>query len=253
MPDYNYTPIDIQNLTELEEINNDDYIIVSRGSVGNKSKYKIVKNYINNRIDQVSAGKKYIINDNDIRGDVFNDITNNRANGEYSHAEGQGTIANGQYLHVLGRYNKTDGDNYLFVIGNGTGDDIEKRSDAVIIDKQGNLQIAGIFRHGTEEGPQELSFINISDSERTSAEEMDKKVYYIIKDNNRISKIQKVNDVKENEIDNYNFFDTEAHKKITELSELIKPVAEGSEDEPKVGDDLATGHIICVYSAQEQE
>lgn len=35
-------------------------------------------------------------------GEIFNDYEYNRANGEYSHAEGSGTFANGDYAHAEG-------------------------------------------------------------------------------------------------------------------------------------------------------
>ena len=79
-------------------------------------------------------------------GEIFNDYTNNQATGQYSHAEGQGTIASGLVQHVQGKYNVQDTEGkYLHIVGNGTQD---TRSNAHTIDKNGNAWFAGNVKVG---------------------------------------------------------------------------------------------------------
>ena len=60
------------------------------------------------------------------------------ANGHYSHAGGIGTKASGEAQTVVGKYNIEDSDGeYLLIVGNGTSDD--KRSNAFVVDKDGNI------------------------------------------------------------------------------------------------------------------
>lgn len=63
-----------------------------------------------------------------------------QANGVASHAEGFNTIANADYQHVQGKFNKPDTSS-LFIIGNG--EDANSRSNAMMVDWNGNLKIAG--------------------------------------------------------------------------------------------------------------
>ena len=60
---------------------------------------------LNNKILQ----KPGLIKNSEIKSEVFNDIDNNKANGEYSHAEGSETQAIGQYSHTEGRGNIAEG------------------------------------------------------------------------------------------------------------------------------------------------
>ena len=62
-----------------------------------------------------------------------------RTDGRASHAEGSGTIASGEAQHVQGKYNIEDTTS-AFIIGNGTS---SKRSNALMLDWDGNLRIAG--------------------------------------------------------------------------------------------------------------
>lgn len=93
---------------------------------------------------------------------------NNTASGSYAHAEGKNVTASGLYSHaggdstisnwaytfvhghhlisndeaqaVFGQYNKRRGrTTYLFILGNGTADDDNYRSDAFIVDDTGNI------------------------------------------------------------------------------------------------------------------
>ena len=67
-----------------------------------------------------------------------------RAYGEHSHASGNHTVA-GREVFALGSYNKTAEDAWL-VVGNGWGSgENEFRSDALVLDRAGNLHISGRF------------------------------------------------------------------------------------------------------------
>lgn len=67
-----------------------------------------------------------------------------RAYGEHSHASGNHTVA-GWEVFALGSYNKTAEDAWL-VVGNGWGSgENEFRSDALVLDRTGNLHISGRF------------------------------------------------------------------------------------------------------------
>ena len=63
-----------------------------------------------------------------------------KASGNYSHAEGWGTIASGEGSHAEGKYNISN-TTYADVIGNGTSD--TKRSNAYVMDWNGNAWFAG--------------------------------------------------------------------------------------------------------------
>ena len=80
--------------------------------------------------------------------------SNSTASGRYSHAEGGGTTASGDYSHAggfatrasgacqfaIGKWNKYKGDDYAFIIGNGSK---SAYSDALEMDWDGNLWTAG--------------------------------------------------------------------------------------------------------------
>lgn len=73
------------------------------------------------------------------------------ASGEYSHAEGYGTIANGDFQHVQGKYNIKDSNNeYAHILGNGTSNTEEGRSNAHTIDWSGNAWFAGDITIGAD-------------------------------------------------------------------------------------------------------
>lgn len=64
--------------------------------------------------------------------------------GEDSVTLGLGTQASGTSQLVFGEFNKQDTeDKYFMIIGNGTADRANKRSNCATIDKQGNLWLAG--------------------------------------------------------------------------------------------------------------
>lgn len=64
------------------------------------------------------------------------------ASGSNSHAGGQGTIAAGSSQTAIGKYNITDTSS-IFIVGNGTDD--SHRSNAMTLDKSGNLEISSII------------------------------------------------------------------------------------------------------------
>lgn len=119
----------------------------------------------------VSAGTQYTIGGTTYtvgnNAEVFNDYSNNKAIGDYSHAEGvattasgifshtegsftiasgesshaegTGTIAASNRQHVQGEFNIEDSNNkFAFIIGNGATD---KRSNAFAIDWNGNIYV----------------------------------------------------------------------------------------------------------------
>ncbi len=63
------------------------------------------------------------------------------AYGYGSHAGGVGTKARGKAQTVIGIYNEEKGDDYLFIVGCGTGS--SKRENALELDSEGNLTIKG--------------------------------------------------------------------------------------------------------------
>lgn len=73
-------------------------------------------------------------------------MNNSLASGDYSHAEGDGTIASGYAQHVQGKYNIEDTENkYLHIVGNG---DSEIRSNAHTVDNNGLGWFAGGLKVG---------------------------------------------------------------------------------------------------------
>lgn len=96
---------------------------------------------------RIVEGKEYTIGSNTIvagtGAEVFNeyDGTNeNIAVGDYSHAEGKGTVAYGDCQHVEGKYNvRGTGSNLAFIIGNGTSS--SDTSNAFAIDWNGRIYI----------------------------------------------------------------------------------------------------------------
>lgn len=107
-------------------------------------------------VGENSVGKFYTEEDGSI-GEIFNDYTNNKASGDYSHAEGYNTTASGHYSHVQGFYTTVNGNyqtvmgkyniedtpdengngKYALIIGNGTNDN--NRSNCFAVDWEGNI------------------------------------------------------------------------------------------------------------------
>jgi hypothetical protein len=100
----------------------------------------IYKLTLNSATCKILASKQLLTGlSNQNYGEIFNDYNNNMATGAFSHAEGQGTIAYSDHMHVQGKYNKTTAD-CLHVIGNGTA---LNPSDAYKLDRNGNGWFAG--------------------------------------------------------------------------------------------------------------
>ena len=74
-----------------------------------------------------------------------------KADGDYSHSEGKGTIASGENQHVQGKYNVQDSNSkYAHIVGNGESD--SKRSNAHTVDWDGNAWYQGnVFVGGTND------------------------------------------------------------------------------------------------------
>lgn len=94
-----------------------------------------------------SAVGKTVLNGSNV-GEIFNDYTNNKAKGNYSHAEGIGTLATGNYQHVQGKYNLEDTANtFAHIVGNGNS---STRANIHTIDWNGNAWFLGdVFVGGT--------------------------------------------------------------------------------------------------------
>lgn len=68
---------------------------------------------------------------------------------EYSHTEGAGTIAHAPGQHVQGKYNIDDTEKkYAHIVGNGTDDEADKRSNAHTLDWSGNSWYQGNIKCG---------------------------------------------------------------------------------------------------------
>ena len=83
--------------------------------------------------------------------EIFNDYTNNEATAQYSHAEGNGTIAAGENQHVEGKFNIEDtADKYVHIVGNGNGNtsSVNYKSNAHTLDWNGNAWFQGNIKIG---------------------------------------------------------------------------------------------------------
>lgn len=74
-------------------------------------------------------------------GEIFNDYTNNIAEGIYSHSEGLGTMTMNQAEHAQGQYNKTSSN---IISSIGIGSDKEHRQNAVQVMTDGNIFIKDV-------------------------------------------------------------------------------------------------------------
>jgi hypothetical protein len=71
------------------------------------------------------------------------------ASGSYSHAAGRGTIASGSAQTAVGQHNLRDNDFSLFVVGNGTGDANNERSDAFRINIDSTQATGSFFQRNS--------------------------------------------------------------------------------------------------------
>ena len=108
--------------------------------------------------------------------EIFNSVNNN-AIGDYSHAEGNSTTANGNCQHVQGRYNIADSNNtYAHIVGNGTSE--HALSNAHTLDWSGNAWFAGavegialILKSSTTDSTKRFK-VTVDDSGAISATEV---------------------------------------------------------------------------------
>lgn len=78
-------------------------------------------------------------------GEIFNDYTNNTANGIWSHVVGYGSKADYPYQAVFGKFNANKKNN-VFEIGYGNNDG--NRNNIFEVDKEGNVIIDGDLTNG---------------------------------------------------------------------------------------------------------
>lgn len=130
-----------QNLLSLEDISSDNQKHLL--AFDDTMTYKLTLNENTQKILN-KAGLLIGMDGEASFSEVFNDYENNIAKGAYSHVEGKGTISTRDCSHVQGQYNIEDRDyNYLHIIGNGTGSEPSKRSNAHTVDWDGNAWYAG--------------------------------------------------------------------------------------------------------------
>ena len=77
-----------------------------------------------------------------IGAEIFNDFENNIASGEYSHAEGKGTITSNAAEHASGKYNQSHKDTTLFSIG--IGESKADRKNAIEVTQDGGIYVNSI-------------------------------------------------------------------------------------------------------------
>ena len=77
-----------------------------------------------------------------IGAEIFNDFENNIASGEYSHAEGKGTITNNEAEHASGKYNQSHKDTTIFSIG--IGQSKADRKNAIEVTQDGDIYVNSI-------------------------------------------------------------------------------------------------------------
>ena len=126
--------------TDNLKFTNNNYYLNNSTQNSNDEDDKIIttKKYV----DKNNVGRFYPDNDNK-KGEIFNDYEHNKAFGNYSHASGEGTVADKNNMSVVGQYNIYDAnkqelnENKLFVVGNGENDN--NRNDALIVYKSGEV------------------------------------------------------------------------------------------------------------------
>ena len=77
-----------------------------------------------------------------IGAEIFNDFENNIASGEYSHAEGKGTITSNAAEHASGKYNQSHKDTTLFSVG--IGESKADRKNAIEVTQDGGIYVNSI-------------------------------------------------------------------------------------------------------------
>ena len=92
-------------------------------------------------------GNAYVnINEDDVEApigaEIFNDFENNIASGDYSHAEGKGTITSNEAEHASGKYNQSNKDKTIFSIG--IGESKTNRKNAIEVTQDGDIYVNNI-------------------------------------------------------------------------------------------------------------
>ena len=77
-----------------------------------------------------------------IGAEIFNDFKNNIASGDYSHAEGKGTITKNAAEHASGKYNQSHKDTTIFSIG--IGESKADRKNAIEVTQDGDIYVNSI-------------------------------------------------------------------------------------------------------------
>ena len=151
---YNNGNVYCDNTLNIKSLNLNDKLInnITYEDGGDDDKVLATKYYVDNHGGGGGSGVGEKTNEHG--GERFNDYVNNTGEGYYTHAEGYNTHAIGDYSHssgyntnansnymtVIGKYNKiSETEHYLFVVGNGTDND--NRSNALIVDINGNATI----------------------------------------------------------------------------------------------------------------
>lgn len=90
--------------------------------------------------------------------EIFNDLNNNKAFGDFSHAEGLFNIVNNEAEHACGKYNSSTVGSTIFSIGIGNSD--SDRKNAIEVTSNGKVYISGIGNYNDENPtPNDVSFV----------------------------------------------------------------------------------------------
>lgn len=96
-------------------------------------------------------GQQYLVNGNNKNalgqpyGEIFNDYTNNIAQGIYSHVSGYNNTSLYSYQTVIGKYNKNNTNNVFEI---GYGDNNSNRKNIFSVGKDGTAVAAGDIKNG---------------------------------------------------------------------------------------------------------
>ena len=91
--------------------------------------------------------------------EIFNDLENNKALGDYSHAEGLYTQTTNVAEHACGKYNKSTEGKTIFSIGTGTADTAEGRKNAIEVTNDDKVYIFGIGNYNGKGEIKDLSTV----------------------------------------------------------------------------------------------
>ena len=90
--------------------------------------------------------------------EIFNDLNNNKAFGDFSHAEGLFNIVNNEAEHACGKYNLSTVGRTIFSIGIGNSD--SDRGNAIEVTSDGKVYILDIGNYNNENpNPNDVSFV----------------------------------------------------------------------------------------------